>query len=412
MEEERHLKRAETLEEQLREKDTVIIKLKQQFEDRETSLQNDLSEYTKALVAAHRSLEDKTLEAQKLSSQAKGLSAENQTLRQELVEYKRRAANVLHQKEKAIENLNTQLQQGDEQSPTSSSTSQSVDSQSIESLKKELQAIKQSYENATKEIQQLRSAISEYENQAEVERKQFEEEIKEMDASLEKEKKKNVALMSELNSKSQQLTLLREEGEKSTLEHETEIARREDEIQKLRKQIALKSQQNGLSELENRLRTMTEHLIEKQSMLERTKSENTALLIQLDNQKQQIQQLTANATSIAKTTQEGGDIEEASGGPSLMRYRSSTTATANASIPPPLSTLLPATFSSEGYVSRKVVRAANLLDTLSAEIGNFLRRYPLARLFAFFYIFLLQMWLVVVLSHKSPGTNISEATPP
>jgi len=52
-------------------------------------------------------------------------------------------------------------------------------------------------------------AIFSEENQAEVERKQFEEEIKELDSSLEKEKKKNVALMNELNAKTQQLTILR-----------------------------------------------------------------------------------------------------------------------------------------------------------------------------------------------------------
>jgi len=57
---ERYVQKLEAIEEQLREKDAAIIKLKQQFEDREASLQNDLSEYTKALVAAHRSLEDKT----------------------------------------------------------------------------------------------------------------------------------------------------------------------------------------------------------------------------------------------------------------------------------------------------------------------------------------------------------------
>jgi len=148
---------------------------------------------------------------------------------------------------------------------------------------------------------------------------------------------------------------------------------------------------------------MTEHLIEKQSMLERAKSENTALQIQLDNQKQQIQQLTVSTASAVKASLEE-DIEEGSS-VTQMRHRPSTT-----SNPPPLATLLPATFASEGYVSRKFVRAANLLDTLrlcssifdiltailltcsqylcvhSAEIGNFLRRYPLARLFAIFYI--------------------------
>jgi len=96
-----------------------------------------------------------------MNSQVKGLSSENQTLRQELVEYKRRAANVLHQKEKAIENLNTQLQQGDEQTTSASSLPQSLDNQ-IESLKRELQSTKQLFENATKDIQVLRLTISEY----------------------------------------------------------------------------------------------------------------------------------------------------------------------------------------------------------------------------------------------------------
>lgn len=54
-------------------------------------------------------------------------------------------------------------------------------------------------------------------------------------------------------------------------------------------------------------------------------------------------------------------------------------------------------------VARKVKRAYSTLDSVGVRFGVFLRRYPLIRVLAIFYVALLHFWVIFVLVTSSPS---------
>jgi hypothetical protein len=57
----------------------------------------------------------------------------------------------------------------------------------------------------------------------------------------------------------------------------------------------------------------------------------------------------------------------------------------------------------DSRMSRRVKRAYSNLDQLGIQMGIFLRRYPLARIFSVFYVTLLHFFVVFVLLSSSPS---------
>lgn len=53
-------------------------------------------------------------------------------------------------------------------------------------------------------------------------------------------------------------------------------------------------------------------------------------------------------------------------------------------------------------VARRVKRAYSTLDAVGIRFGVFLRRYPLIRILAIFYVALLHFWVIFVLVTSSP----------
>jgi len=60
--------------------------------------------------------------------------------------------------------------------------------------------------------------------------------------------------------------------------------------------------------------------------------------------------------------------------------------------------LAPSLTSQDTFVGRRVAKAAVLLDALSAAVGSFLRRSPVARLLLLVYLIALHLWVLMVLS--------------
>eukprot|EP00105_Crassostrea_gigas_P031002 XP_011453560.1 PREDICTED: golgin subfamily A member 5-like [Crassostrea gigas] len=59
-------------------------------------------------------------------------------------------------------------------------------------------------------------------------------------------------------------------------------------------------------------------------------------------------------------------------------------------------------------VTKKMKRAANVIDKFSIRLGVFLRRYPIARVFILMYMVLLHLWVMVVLLTYQPEMHGSE----
>jgi hypothetical protein len=145
------------------------------------------------------------------------------------------------------------------------------------------------------------------------------------------------------------------------------------------------------TEMESRLHELTENLIQKQTTLEALGSEKTALKLQLERTETQL--LNARRVHPPPHTAVNG-----------LDSRSPTANTA-AHIRPMTSVLpTPDPIHSDGHL-RNVRRAMNSFDTFSVRLAVFLRRYPYARLFLFFYVALLHVWVLVVLLTYSPEVH-------
>ncbi|XP_037073562.1 golgin subfamily A member 5-like [Pollicipes pollicipes] len=176
------------------------------------------------------------------------------------------------------------------------------------------------------------------------------------------------------------MRFLREEMTRQKTQALTRLQERDDEIEKLRRQITSKHVASSTEvELETRLRSLTENLIQKQTNIESLSTQNKSLAVQLERAQVQIEQLEGCAPR-----------PERAPGP------------ADGDAP----RLRPPAFLAEtpwdGSVARRVKRAYSTLDACSVRMGVFLKRYPIARIFVLGYMCLLHLWVMIVLFTYTP----------
>lgn len=176
-------------------------------------------------------------------------------------------------------------------------------------------------------------------------------------------------------------------------------------------------------ELENRLRTMTEHLIAKQSQIETLTSERSYLQLKVEQEQQQRQLLekqqqsarAAAASSSARVRPIASllkrrnsdsfgvddDFDAYDDDSVVINIDSSTSA-----VPQGTPSKQPRSF-----VRKNAISAANALDALSSIAGRFLSLSPLARLLVIVYVVLLHSWVAYIVVSYSPEVH-DQAAPP
>jgi len=145
-------------------------------------------------------------------------------------------------------------------------------------------------------------------------------------------------------------------------------------------------------ELENRLRTMTDHLIQKQSQIDTLLSEKSLLQLHLDHMQRQQQPNYVNNNSehiINMPRAPKDDDDEKDDSRSGVRLRT-------------IASLVPTRLSQESFVSRKVIDGAIALDRLSTYSSRVLRHSPLARLLFIAYIFLMHLMVFFIFISWNP----------
>lgn len=282
--------RIRELEKSITEEKQNDMNTKQLHLERETSLENNISELTKALAIAQRSFEEKSTELGKLSSQFKETLEANRNLKQELADYKLRATKVLSEKENSLKLLQTQLSQN---SSTNEIKSNNLDPNQLqfekENLKKEVEEKKSTIDELQKSIMDLLQENDNFKEQTEG----YSNQLKELEDILEKERKKYAALQLQSLNYNNELMGIKDDYEKQISTFSSQLKSREEEISKLKRQLQAKSissSANTHEELENRLQTITDHLIQKQTQLENAMSEKAYVQLQLENLLHQQQQ--------------------------------------------------------------------------------------------------------------------------
>lgn len=141
--------------------------------------------------------------------------------------------------------------------------------------------------------------------------------------------------------------------------------------------------------MSGRVESLTQSLVAKQSSLEALTAERNALRLQLERIEHEYRQLQAqqhhqqnwNPKRAPHTSVNVNDTDDAKA--RLPMFMQET----------PFDT----------RVSRRVKRVYSSLDGVGVQLGVFLRRYPLVRILAIFYVVLLHLWVMVVLCSSTPN---------
>lgn len=343
---------------------------------RQKKLESDKQMLTTEVGTLQKNLNTEKAANADLSSQLRNARTQTEAAKSELAEYKDKAQRILQSKDRLI----TSLKEG---SGGSASGETMVHATELDSMRQERDIVREELQNSQLALENLRSELTDLENQMQQDSETSREQMASLEDQLLMERKRREDGELEMNKVRQELRFVHEEFIKQKSAFQTRLQDRENEISRLRNQLTTKSTNaTSQEELENRLHSLTESLIQKQTTLEALSTEKNSLVLQLERMEKQYHEAEASAlraTAAAAITINDDEDVRPRGGAGLLNES-------------PL----------DGNVARKVKLAANTIDRFSIRLGLFLRRYPIARVFIIVYMGLLHLWVMIVLLTYEP----------
>ncbi|XP_037949844.1 golgin-84 isoform X2 [Teleopsis dalmanni] len=309
---------------------------------------------------------------------------ETQKYEQELQEYRIKAQRALLNKDNLIAELKSK-------GLTSSNDGLGVSTE-IRALQMEYEALKQSHTQALVEQQKLLMQLEEARkdlnmfNQTNTEQlKLLHENEEALRKELRTEREKILTYESEQRVLTQEMNSLRQQLSNQLAATATRLQTKEMELAQLRSEkLNYKNVGTVSTEDYNKVKTLTQALVDKQNTLEDITADRNALKIQLEKIQDKLQQEICKS-NIYKNAMRSPLI-------------SNSTDDAKAQFP---SLMRESPF--DRSVARRMKRAYTTLDSAGIRLGAFLRRYPLIRIFVLLYVGLLHIWVVFVLLSSTPN---------
>lgn len=361
-----------------REQDS-LKQVQQEATVRQSRLEEEQRSLADALTAAERRVNEEKSKANDLTNQLKAAKQNAESAKQELVDYKEKAARILQSKERLIASLR--------EGSGASGESVGVSNLEYDSVKQERDMFREELQQYKMTIENMRMELLDMETHLQQESDTSNEQIRSLEENVRSEKQRREDAEQELLKQKQELQYNLEELRKTKMSYQTCIKDREAEIEKLRNQIMTKSMSSSTEgELEARVKTLTESLIQKQTTLETLSTQKNSLALQLERLEQQYKDIQSSSLRTNTTVVNVHDEEEV-----RQRYPGFMRETPT-----------------DHEVTKKMKRAANVIDKFSIRLGVFLRRYPIARVFILMYMVLLHLWVMVVLLTYQPEMHGSE----
>ncbi|XP_052270868.1 golgin subfamily A member 5-like isoform X2 [Dreissena polymorpha] len=356
---------------------------KEEAVERQSRLEEEQRGFTEALAKAEKKYADEKGKVLELNNQIKQLRSGLEGAKQELSEYKEKATRILQSKERLIATLR--------EGSGASGEASGVSSLEYDTVKQERDMFKEEIQQSRMTIENLRVELADLEGQLQQEGDTAQDTIASLEENIGEEKHRREDAEQELLKVKKELQYSIEELSRQKTSFQSRISDRETEVERLRGQLATKSMSSTTeSELESRVRELTESLIQKQTMVEALSTEKNSLGLQLERLGQQYKDIQASAVRTNTTVIPVHEEEE-------VRHR------------------LPV-FMREAHndseVTRKMKRAANTIDKFSIRLGIFLRRYPIARVFVILYMILLHLWVTFVLLTYQPEMHSLDSIMP
>lgn len=360
-------------------------KMQQEAIERQNKLQEEQQAMAESLKNMQKKLNEEKNKSNENTAALKTAKASLETAKQELKDYKDKAARILQAKDKVIASL---------RDGSNGEVASGISSSEYEEVCHERDMLRDEVNQFKYRMEQLKADLQEVEQQQQSEAELAREKVEELESALDDEKRKRDACEQQIQQHLQDLHYAQEELRTNKTSFMSQIQERENEIQKLRNQLASKAlTSTSEEELENRVRALTENLIQKQTLIEALSTEKNSLVLQLERLEKQYRDVQTSASKLMagpSASYNGFDDTDEN---TLSRVRS-------------ISSIMPSQLND----SRKVNRAVNEIDKFSIRLGLFLKRYPIARLFVIIYMVLLHLWVLIVLLTYQPEIHSTSSS--
>lgn len=285
-------------------------------------------------------------------------TSHNGTL-QELADYKVRATKVLQSKEKELRDLKAKPKEN------------LADVEDEDERIDEREQLRKERDEWALKAAQVEQSLAELMGQTDAERDVLQSQIRNFEDSLEREKRKVQQLQMDNFTKSNEISAQLEEHHKAVEQLQHSLLSKDDLIAKLKRQLAKAASSASQEELEHRLQSITESLIQKQKQLETLSSEKAYLQLKLESALQASKALEEKVTDIPRERTSSG-----------ARHRWSSLESGDNSV--------------------EAVKGNAFADAVQTVTGRYLRRYPRARMAVFGYIIALHLWVIYVSASWNP----------
>lgn len=361
-------------------------KAQQEASDRQSRLEEEQRSLAESLTTSERRFNEERAKVSEISVQMKTLKSSADSAKQELSEYKEKATRILQSKERLIASLREGSGAAGEMA--------GVSSLEYDSVKQERDMFRDELQQSRMTVDSLRVELQDLEGQLQRDSDEANDQIRTLEDNVMSEKRRREDAETELLKQKQEMQYSIEEIHKQKATFQNCVRDREVEIERLRNQLTTKSiSSTSESELESRVRSLTESLIHKQTMLEALSTEKNSLTLQLERLEMQYKDVQASSlrtNTAVVNVNDDDDVRQRL--PAFMRETATDT-----------------------EVTKKMKRAANSIDKVGIRLGVFLRRYPIARVFVIIYMAMLHLWVMVVLLTYQPemhGADHGQPLPP
>jgi chromosome segregation ATPase len=260
---------------ELEEVITTMVDEKRDLMIMNQSLENSTANYIKTISDLETNLMKLQQSESELRQKMEYAKTETQDVRQELQNYKLRAQNQLQMKEKLIE----QLKSGDVEAETEGVNDMSALQMEIDQIRSERDHLQTELNLVSKRMDESRSFIEKLEHKHRIMEASAEDKINALNDTISQLNNASAHFEDEIRIQKQEIQQVREEMLSQKKFMTTKLHEKENELKRL-KNAYRESQLN--SEIENRVQSLSQSLITKQTNLEAITADRNALKLQLE----------------------------------------------------------------------------------------------------------------------------------
>uniref|UniRef100_A0A3F2YVI4 Uncharacterized protein n=1 Tax=Anopheles culicifacies TaxID=139723 RepID=A0A3F2YVI4_9DIPT len=361
-----------------------LLEEKNIFAGKLLSIEEANSKYVKSISELESTIAKHIQCEQELNGKLETAKLETENALTELQQYRVRAHATLQLKEKTIEQLKEQMNGDRVDSSIGSNDMKFSNAEQI--LQIELEQTRQEKANLLEELNNLNERMKQCETQwlsneekLRVTVHGLEQNVQRLQQQVSFETDKFKLLENDFKTKQKELVSTREDLIKQRTSFTLRLHEKESENNKLRNKIQTRPV-SPLNDHEDRLASLTQSLVQKQTALETVTAERNALRIQLEKLENQYR----NTASQVRQQR-------------AVYLNSNVTDDAKSQVP---NFMLETPF--DNNVARRMKRAYSSLDSIGIRLGVFLRRYPLIRILVIVYVAVLHLWVMFVLLSSTP----------